>query len=300
MIVHLSSIRMEDANIGVFTADANAEAGQTRFVGYTSGPAGSPVSIAAIDVDVCTGEATYRSVVTAAVDATQPRTKFDQRLRAQAGDRYAREYRILTSAPTKLTKNNITAGQYVQPVTEWIQPELTSPGVAPVAHDFSGFGHLTNGLGRDANGDIWGPLDPFPQSNVKVFDVSSCLQSPPPLSPTTSAPAATATTITPPPPPKDAVRVTVAGWASSNGGTLTVMCVSSNTNANQVVMMLDYVQNGVTVSNVVMTASSAGTPGSWDFSGQKIKKTVTSVTCRSKLGVGGGNAHSEEKARPPC
>ncbi|KAK8075059.1 hypothetical protein PG997_009722 [Apiospora hydei] len=243
-------IRMEDANIGVFTTDANAEAGQTRFVGYTSDAAGSPVNIQAIDIDVCTGEPTYRNVVTGAVDATQPRNKFDQRLRAQSGDRYTREYRIVTSSPTKLTKNNITAGQYIQPVTEWIQPELTSPGIAPVAHDFSGFGHLTNGLGRDANGDIWGPLDPFPQSNVKVFD--------------------------------ETVRVTVAAWASSNGGTLTVTCVSSNTNANQVDMVLDYVQNGVTVSNLAMAASTS-TPGSWDFSGQKIKKTVTSVTCRTKL-----------------
>ncbi|KAK7984071.1 hypothetical protein PG989_011473 [Apiospora arundinis] len=272
-------IRMEDANIGVFTADTNAEAGQTKFVGYTSDAAGSPLSIAAIDIDACTGEPKYRNVVTAAVDGTQPRTKFDQRLRAQAGDRYTREYRVLTNSPTKLTKNNITAGQYIQPVTEWIQPELTSPGIAPVAHDFSGFGHLTNGLGRDANGDIWGPLDPFPQSNVKVFDVSSCPKSPLPPSPTTTtAPPTTTTTAAP---PKDTVRVTVAGWASTGGGTLTVTCVSSNTNANQVGMVLDYVQNGITVSNLVMTAVS---PGSWEFSGQKIKKTVTSVTCRSKLG----------------
>ncbi|KAK8016147.1 hypothetical protein PG993_014336 [Apiospora rasikravindrae] len=274
-------IRMEDANIGVFTTDTNAEAGQTKFVGYTSDAAGSPVNIQAIDIDVCTGEPTYRNVVTGAVDATQPRNKFDQRLRAQPGDRYTREYRIVASSPTKLTKNNITAGQYIQPVTEWIQPELTSPGIAPVAHDFSGFGHLTNGLGRDANGDIWGPLDPFPQSNVKVFDVSSCPKSPPasPTTSTTTSPPATSTTTT----PKDTVRVTAAAWASSNGGTLTVTCVSSNTNANQVGMVLDYVQNGINVSNLAMTASTS-TPGSWDFSGRSIKKTVTSVTCRSKLG----------------
>lgn len=274
---------MEDALIGVFTTDPNAEAGQTKFVGYTSDAAGSPVSIAAIDIDVCTGEPTYRTILTAAVDATQPRNKFDQRLRASSGDRYAREYRIVTTgaAPPKLTKNNITAGQYVQPVTEWIQPELTSPGSAPVAHDFSGFGHLTNGLGRDTNGDIWGPLDPFPQSNVKVFDVASCPpKSPPPTTTTTSPPAATTTA---PPPPKDTVRVTQADWGSTGGGTLTIKCTSSNTNANQVGMVLDYVLNGVTVSNLVMTASTSA-PGTWDFSAPKIKKTVTSVTCRSKLG----------------
>ncbi|KAK7914451.1 hypothetical protein PG985_012154 [Apiospora marii] len=273
-------IRMEDALIGVFTTDPNAETGQTKFVGYTSDAAGSPVSIAAIDIDVCTGEPTYRNVLTATVDATQPRNKFDQRLRASSGDRYTREYRIVTSSPTKLTKNNITAGQYIQPVTEWIQPELTNPGNAPVAHDFSGFGHLTNGLGRDADGNIWGPLDPFPQSNVKVFDVASC-PSKSPTTTTTTAPATTTTTA--PPPPKDTVAIRQADWTSTGGGTLTVKCTSSNTNANQVAMALDYVQNGVTVSNLVMTASTSA-PGTWDFSAPKIKKTVTSVTCRSRLG----------------
>ncbi|KAK7985223.1 hypothetical protein PG988_002845, partial [Apiospora saccharicola] len=278
-------IRMEDALIGVFTTDPNAETGQTKFVGYTSDAAGSPVSIAAIEIDVCTGEPTYRPILTAAVDATQPRNKFDQRLRASSGDRYTREYRIVTTgSPTKMTKNNITAGQYIQPVTEWIQPELTSPGNAPVAHDFSGFGHLTNGLGPDANGDIWGPLDPFPQSNVKVFDVASCPpKSPPPPSTTTTTSPPAVTTTTAPPPPKDTVLVKQAGWTSTGGGTLTVKCTSSNTNANQVAMVLDYVQNGVTVSNLVMTAS-ASAPGTWDFSNPKIQKTVTSVTCRSKLG----------------
>lgn len=273
---------MEDALIGVFTTDPNAETGQTKFVGYTSDAAGSPVSIAAIDIDVCTGEPTYRDVLTAAVDATQPRNKFDQRLRASSGDRYTREYRVVTTgSPPKLTKNNITAGQYIQPVTEWIQPELTSPGNSPVAHDFSGFGHLTNGLGRDADGNIWGPLDPFPQSNVKVFDVASCPPKSPPTTTTTSPPAATTTTA--PPPPKDTVLVRQADWSSTGGGTLAVKCTSSNPNANQVAMVLDYVQNGVAVSNLVMTAS-ASTPGTWDFSAPKIKKTVTSVTCRSRLG----------------
>ncbi len=42
-----------------------------------------------------------------------------------------REYRITASSGTAVTKNGILAGQYIQPVGEWIQPELAVPGLEP-------------------------------------------------------------------------------------------------------------------------------------------------------------------------
>jgi hypothetical protein len=49
-----SFIRVEDAIIGVFTTDPNAEMADTRFIGYFSDAAAS-ASIYALDVDPCTG-----------------------------------------------------------------------------------------------------------------------------------------------------------------------------------------------------------------------------------------------------
>lgn len=49
-----SFIRVEDAIIGVFTVDANAEMADTRFIGYFS-DAAATASIFALDVDPCTG-----------------------------------------------------------------------------------------------------------------------------------------------------------------------------------------------------------------------------------------------------
>ncbi|KAI1872744.1 uncharacterized protein JN550_003618 [Neoarthrinium moseri] len=281
-------IRMEDVNIGVFTADVNAEVAQSKFIGYVSDPAGSPLTVSAIEVDPCTGKETLRAITSANVDtaAGETRNKFDVRLKTgTANDRYTREYMIETSGTGTgtLTKNNITAGRYVQPVTEWIQPELTNPGLAPIPNSFEAFNHLTKGLGPDAAGNIWGPLDPFPQTGVTVFDISSC----PPVTtttPTTSAtvtPTATATS-TPTTIPVDTVKVTAANWASTGGGTLTVTCTSSNTNATQVGMLLDYTlqKEGTTTFNQVMTA---GNNGVWTFSNVKIKQATT-VVCHSKLG----------------
>jgi hypothetical protein len=245
------------------------------------------LTVSAIDIDVCTGKETLRAVTSAVVDtaAGETRNKFDVRLKAgQPGDRYTREYLIQTATTSVLTRNNITAGRYIQPVTEWIQPELVNPGLAPLLNDFSRFTHLTQGLGLDSKGNIWGPLNPFPQAGVQVFDVSSC---PPPTTPSgTSAPSTSSptSTATPTTVPVDTVAVTAASWASTGGGTLTVTCTSTNVNSTQVGMQLDYtlLKEQTTTFNVAMTAA-ANQPGTWTFSSAKIKQP-SSVNCHSKLG----------------
>lgn len=90
--------------------------------------------------------------------------------------RYTREYFIEAEvdgiAVSYTTKNGFKAGTYVTPVTEWIQGEMLIPGTQPPAMDFSNMAFLVKGVGPDADGNIWGPLDPFPQTGVLA--VSSC------------------------------------------------------------------------------------------------------------------------------
>lgn len=250
---------------------------------------------------MCTGKETLRAITSAIVDtaAGETRMKFDVRLKTgQPGDLYTREYLIQTATTSVLTKNNITAGRYVQPVTEWIQPELINPGLAPLANDFSRFTHLTQGLGLDDNGNIWGPLNPFPQTGVTVFDVSSCPPVVPPPSSTTTS-STTIPTVTPTPTviPVDTVNVVAANWISSGGGTLTVTCTSSNTNSTLVGMQLDYtlLKEGTTTFNLAMTAA-ANQPGTWTFSSVKIKQATT-ITCHSKLGGKGSSGVTARRRR---
>jgi len=302
-----SFLRVEDAIVGAYSADPNAESAETRFIGYTSEKAGSPVKVSAIELDPCTGAETLRNInMNGFIDAGDVRNKFVIRKKAAAGDTYTREYVLTTASGSKTTLNQIKAGYYVQPVTEWIQPELAVPGAKPVAFEFAQMKHLTQGLGADENGNIWGPLDPFPQSGVKVFDPSTCPKIVP--SPTSTTPAATTTPAasdpsggsgsgtdpvttssttssalvspaTPTAIPVDTVKVVAATWASQNGGTFAVSCSSSNTNNTLVGMQLDYVLNGVTTRNVTMVEST--NPGQWTYSA-KLKQPTT-VTCKSKL-----------------
>ncbi|KAK8057148.1 hypothetical protein PG996_011085 [Apiospora saccharicola] len=69
---------------------------------------------------------------------------------------------------TRETKNGLLAGTYVQPVNPWIHGEQVVPGVAPPANDFSQMPWLTRGVGVDEKGDLWGPLEPFPQTGVLI------------------------------------------------------------------------------------------------------------------------------------
>ncbi|KXX80962.1 hypothetical protein MMYC01_203908 [Madurella mycetomatis] len=172
-------VRVEESLVGVYTASPIGEVAETRFVGYVSDPSVT-VSITAIDINPCTGRTTDRSI---GVGQNRPeeggRNKWISRIDGTQTTALTREYRAIVSSGTVRTKNGILAGQYAFPMMEWIQPELIAPGNEPLVNDYSQMTHLTLGIGPDEDGNIMGPLDPFPQSGVTVFDPSSC----PPISP---------------------------------------------------------------------------------------------------------------------
>ncbi|KAK3372722.1 hypothetical protein B0H63DRAFT_497084 [Podospora didyma] len=171
-------IRVEATLIGVYSNDPDGEVAETRYIGYTSDPSAT-VSISAIDIDPCTGEESDRPI---GVGQLRPeaggRNKWLARIDGTLPLDYTREYRAVASTGTVLTRNGILAGQYVAPILEWIQPELLVPGNEPLIHQFSRMTHLTKGVGPDEDGNFWGPLEPFPQSGVTIFNVSTC---PPPI-----------------------------------------------------------------------------------------------------------------------
>lgn len=132
----------------------------------------------------------------------------------------------------KLTTNGILSGQYVQPVTEWIFPEVITPGAVNPPLDFSGIGPLANGFGPYSGGKIFKQLTPWPGATPPtpisictdpVTSVSVTSEIPEPTETETEVVTATSTavpTITPMPLIVDAgtdqivrggVRVTLSG-----------------------------------------------------------------------------------------
>ncbi|KAK0704634.1 hypothetical protein B0H67DRAFT_686970 [Lasiosphaeris hirsuta] len=146
-------VRPELGLLGIYSANPSAEVADSRLIGYTSNPRAT-VSLYAIDVDPCTGATT------------------DRLYRNEILFGCTREYRAiveLNGRPlTRKTKNGLMAGTYLQPVNAWVPAEQDVPGVPPVPHEFREMAFLTKGVGRDGDGNLWGPLEPFPQWGVAI------------------------------------------------------------------------------------------------------------------------------------
>lgn len=88
---------------------------------------------------------------------------------------YTRNYRFTVGDNVVTTSDGIKAGQYVQPVTEWIFPELVTPGGAPPPLVFDNIGPLAKGFGPAAGGDtIFGQLKPWPGAVAPIPAVTTC------------------------------------------------------------------------------------------------------------------------------
>ncbi|KAK7431030.1 hypothetical protein QQZ08_002560 [Neonectria magnoliae] len=163
-------VRMELGLLGIDNPNPNAELAESRFIGFTSNNRAT-IALYAMDVDPCTGDVTDRIIATMGLrGGRNEQNKFEYR--NDILHSYTREYRVITEingvAKTRTTKNGILSGTYVQPVNVWVPGEQNIPGTPPVPHDFSEMAFLTKGVGPDEDGNIWGPLDPFPQTGVFI------------------------------------------------------------------------------------------------------------------------------------
>ncbi|KAK4204632.1 hypothetical protein QBC40DRAFT_250032 [Triangularia verruculosa] len=165
-------IRMDLALLGIFSPNPAAETADSRFIGFSSNSRAS-VTLYALDVDPCTGETRERMIAGVGLRGGRNfQNKFEYRNEILFG--YTREYRAVAEIDgvpiIQRTKNGILAGSYVQPVNVWVQTEMDIPGLfaSGVPFEFRQMEFLTKGVGRDENGNIWGPLDPFPQSLVPI------------------------------------------------------------------------------------------------------------------------------------
>ncbi|KAI6321072.1 hypothetical protein MCOR07_004608 [Pyricularia oryzae] len=274
-------IRVEDSLIGVFNGGADVESAETKMIGYTSAPT-ARVSMSAVDIDVCTGKTTLREIGSAATRAGQVRNKFEFRAKATVPTKYTQQYLFMSDNGVKTTKNGIKAGQYMTPVTEWIQPELTTPGLPPPQHHFNDMDYATKGLGFDGT-NIWGPLTPFPQTGVAVFDTSSC---PPPSTDPAPPPATTTTSSAPPPPTSTVVVDTVTfqslTWTNGQGGTLAATCRSvAGSNGQRASSMVLQFSNRDGAFSQTMTSTGNG---DFTYSARSTRQPSGNVKCLSNLG----------------
>ncbi|KAM7210458.1 hypothetical protein V8F06_014160 [Rhypophila decipiens] len=158
-------VRMALALLGIWNPNPITELADSRLIGYTSNPAAT-ILLYALDIDPCSGEIIERIIASVGLRGGRNfENKFEYRAEILFG--YTREYKavvLIDGRPlTKVTKNGFLAGTYVQPVNVWVPGEQDIPGMEPPTFDFTQMEFLTKGVGPDRDGNIWGPLDPFPQ-----------------------------------------------------------------------------------------------------------------------------------------
>ena len=166
------------------------------MIGYTSTPGGS-VLLTRSEIDPCTGKVVDQDIGTATPQGA--RLKWEWRSESTSLIKYAREYKATSSNGVKETNGGqILAGQYIAPVAEWIFPEITAPGTQPAKLDFTQMTWLTNGLGPDANGKVWGPITPWPDTNAPAAPKACEATTPTTSSTPASSDASTPTSAAPP------------------------------------------------------------------------------------------------------
>ena len=143
------------------------------------------------------------------------------------------------------TSDGIVAGQYLQPVSEWIFPELVTPGCAPPANDFTNIGPLRNGFGP-INGTIFGQLNPWPGAVTPTPAVTEC------------APPATSTTATSTPTgtPEPVALTVSAGSDQTVLGGVSVQLSAALTAGNVLPASLSYNWTQIAGPSVALSATN--------------------------------------------
>jgi hypothetical protein len=151
----LLAVNTLTANLGIFTApgtkpayvncevvnyairDANVPGAisETRAVAWTT-DVQATVQWFAQDIDACTGEVTERDLLLQAASPVAPLGRLQYRLGAFDVSPATKNVGFRVSQGTMRTPNNLTAGLFIQPVFNYIFPELIVAGAPAFANEF--------------------------------------------------------------------------------------------------------------------------------------------------------------------
>ena len=276
----------EEAIYGIVTTQGG-EVGETRAVAWTSDPT-TPIQWFSLDVDPCTGDITERNLnLQQPTTGAAPLGRVVYRLGKTDASPAPRQVGFRATTGVTNTLNNITAGQYIQPIFSYTFPELIAFGTPMFPNSFEVTPYLAQGSGPYVPGTfgasppisevIVDQLSPWP--GALAPGTTSCapkssptISSPPTtLSTTTSSPATTSSAV-----PKDVITIISASQASTRG-IITVTASASSNNPDAQLFMTVAGPNPITAT--VMTKS--GSTYSLSIS---VKNKGTSVTITSNFG----------------
>ncbi|KAJ7146109.1 hypothetical protein C8R44DRAFT_690358 [Mycena epipterygia] len=283
-----------EANLGIYTApgtkpayvtvaaaqyaivvpDPTVEVGETRATAFVTDPQ-TTLQWFAIDVDPCTGESSERDLLLVQPDETAPVGMTIFRLGKTDASPVTRQVGFRYSTGTETGPKGIIAGQFIQPIFEFIFPELISPGSTEPSNEFELFPYLATGGGPFVPGNllatppatptIVGQLNPWPGDLVPGTIVCS-----------TMAPGASASSAAPSPPPSatpDTIQIISATTSNERGTIMTMVIATTSSPTAQLFLTITGVDD--------VSPEAMDNIGSGVFSltiGTKGKPTAVTVT----------------------
>lgn len=297
-------VTVEEAIYGVNFApnDPNVALGEiaeTRAVAWTTDVGGGLLDWFAMDQDPCTGIITERSTggttTTTVFVSMQPNTATAPLGRAVFRTQGKPDLTPATRSigfrmrnGTTIGAGGIIAGQFVQPIFDYIMPELLAAGTAELVNPFDVIPYLAKGSGPyvpgilgTAAGDsnvIVGQLSPWPGASTPPTTVCG-----PPTTPTTPTPTPTPTSTTPAGPADTIVITSAVGVNKKGSATLTVAATTTSFDPLTVLSISATGQNPVTITAMTLDKlGSAGVPSKWSFV-VTVKNKPLTVTVSSNV-----------------
>ncbi|KAF2107626.1 hypothetical protein BDV96DRAFT_505879 [Lophiotrema nucula] len=217
-------ITVEEALWGLQFPVTAGELAETRAVAFTTDPT-TPMQWYAEEVDPCTGNITERNLQLTVPAQTAPIGRVKFRFGATNPGKSIRNFGFKMINGNVTTKNNLTAGVFIQPVTGFIFPEVTNFGanLPPLAFETMGF--LAQGSGPYVPGNPLAPPPADGETPIIVGQLDPWPGKPPPATTSCTVPTPTSTaepTATPTQTPPDIVLVDLATMTKSRGGNFIV------------------------------------------------------------------------------
>ncbi|KAJ7253428.1 hypothetical protein C8J57DRAFT_624565 [Mycena rebaudengoi] len=203
-------VTVEEAQYAVVSSDVTLESAETRAVAFVT-DATTSLQWFAIDVDPCTGQTSERDLLLAQPEAAAPIGKSDFRLGKTDVSPVTRQVGFRYSSGTSPGPRGIIAGQFVQPIFDYIFPETTVFGANMPPNQLELFPYLAEGGGPFIPGNL---LTPIPTTPTLVGQLKPWPGIPIPAAASCSSPPSDPPT----PPTPDVIRIISATTQNGQGG----------------------------------------------------------------------------------
>jgi hypothetical protein len=283
-------VTCEEAIFGIVTNQAG-EIGQSRAVAFTTDVGGGLLDWFALDVDPCTGKTTERSlnVPMQPNSGVNPLGRAVYRTPVKTDLTPATRYvGFRMASGTTIGAGNLTAGEFIQPIFDYIFPEPLVFGDPLFPNAFEVIPYLALGGGPYVPGKfgfpppatpvIVGQLNPWP--GVPAPAATSC---PPPatsIAPTSTVASSVSPTATVKP-PIDTIVITSATGRNQRGAT--TLTVTATTTSKDPAIILSITAAGA--NPIPLSPMTLVSPGSWTFVAT-VKSKPNTVTVTSSFGGG--------------